>query len=70
MIRKLWFLPLIVYPVSANTTYYWVPSNIQLFHIDFPYDFILYFFAVFGFVAFSTLAYWYIEDLIKRRRKK
>jgi hypothetical protein len=45
--------------VSANTTgyypgygmdYYWVPGNFLLFHINYPWDFILYALAIIGFL--------------------
>ncbi|MCK9593800.1 MAG: hypothetical protein M0Q91_17510 [Methanoregula sp.] len=44
--------------LSANSTmrfvepkgfdYYWVPANLHIIHIDYPYDFILYALALIG----------------------
>lgn len=47
--------------VSANSTmryyenspvstldYFWVPGNVLLFHLDYPWDFVLYIFAAYG----------------------
>jgi hypothetical protein len=33
---------------GAGLDYYWVPGNMLLFHIPYPLDFILYFFAAVG----------------------
>jgi len=57
-----------IIPVAANSTmryvnpsgldYFWVPANVLLFHIDYPYDFVLYIFAAYGgyrFVRFMVL---------------
>lgn len=39
-----------VEPAHGGLDYYWVPANVLLFHIDYPWDFILYFFAGVGFL--------------------
>jgi hypothetical protein len=57
LIIEMLLLAVMVVPASANSTiyknagglsYYWVPSNILLFHIDYPWDFILYGMALIG----------------------
>jgi hypothetical protein len=35
---------------ASSLDYFWAPANILLFHIDYPYDFVLYFFMGVGFL--------------------
>jgi hypothetical protein len=63
--------------VSANSTvrwaqpnfgldYYWVPGNILLFHVNYPYDFAFYGFALIGFgwviYKLSKVCTWILEN--------
>ena len=42
--------------------YYWVPGNSLLFHVNYPYDFLIYFFACVGFVTTLAVGYWIVKD--------
>jgi len=64
---------------SANSTmmhvqpngfdYFWVPLNLQVIHIDYPYDFVLYFFMGVGLLYCLHLALkigiWLITGLLE-----
>ena len=67
---KKYLIPIffLVAPVAANSTaawgydgtrldYYWVPGNLLLFHIDYPWDFALYGFAIIGFLWVAYQVY-------------
>ena len=64
---------LLASPVSANSTwsnveprgfdYFWVPANLQVIHVDYPYDFILYVFMIIGFA-------WTVHQFILFIRKR
>jgi hypothetical protein len=64
--------------LSANSTarfveprgfdYYWVPANLHVIHIDYPYDFVLYAFMFIGFwwIIYNACIYglWMVHWLI------
>ena len=61
-------LALMVAPVAANSSaswgydgthldYYWVPGNLLLFHVDYPWDFVLYAFTIIGFLWVAYTIY-------------
>lgn len=49
---------------SKGIDYYWVPGDILLFHIPYPFDFILYFLAAVGLIVVLKWVYWLVWWLL------
>ena len=49
--------------VGEGLDYYFVPTNTLLFHLPYPFDFLLYFFAIVGFLVTLLVIYLYAKDL-------
>lgn len=73
---------LLISVVSANSTlkytpnygssldYFWVPANTLLFHIDYPWDFVLYIFAIYGVYQFGKYMVSKIKIVLQKSEDK
>ena len=59
-------LPLLIAAASANTSMWYPPENRLLFHINWPFDLIIYAFATVG-LAFAIWFIWpFLMDIVKK----
>jgi hypothetical protein len=74
LIKTVTGVSLLIGTATANTSgyypggmdYYWVPSNILLFHVNYPLDFLIYFFAILGFLMAVFIGYLWVKDWWKK----
>lgn len=51
---------------NRGLDYFWVPGNLHLIHIDYPYDFILYTFAAIGILWVVYRVYLLMVNFVRK----